>query len=503
MEDITSWFSHWYEQIGLTGSVPVVQTAFLYSVLAVLLALYVLVRIISSSEFPGLIQLWTRTKQLEKQSIQLATENDQLRQHILGLYDYLIQFENKQAGAAQPRPLSALLRREEVANAPDFEIVVDDYPKFRFSGKVPTIRRLSRNQLAEQAGIDLSAEHLRSSGGTATPSQAKLAAVKADGEATDTPAGKSIRSGLTKTRGEFFSKLSSLFRGKTDSVQAAIEALEEVLITSDLGVKTTDLLLARAREKFAGAKDINEPALKTFLHDAILEIVDSGVAPEILPEKRDGKPSVVLVVGVNGVGKTTTIGKLAWQFRAQGKKVLVAACDTFRAAAVEQLQVWADRSGVQVVHGAENAKPTTVAYEAIHRAQSEGYDVLLIDTAGRLHTRVNLMNELGSVVRIIEREQPGAPHETILVVDASTGQNALQQAIEFHDKAKLTGVVITKLDGTSKGGIVVAIRNELSVPIRYVGIGEGVTDLKLFSATEFTDALFAGDESVSSQVAAA
>ncbi|HQH27560.1 MAG TPA: signal recognition particle-docking protein FtsY, partial [Oligoflexia bacterium] len=207
--------------------------------------------------------------------------------------------------------------------------------------------------------------------------------------------------------------------------------------------------------------------------------------------KVDGKPKVVLVAGVNGVGKTTTIGKLAHQFRSRGARVLLAACDTFRAAADEQLDIWAKRAGVEVVSGASGTKPATVAFQAVHRAVEESYDVLLVDTAGRLHTRVNLMNELVHVVQILGRELPGAPHETILVLDGSTGQNALQQARTFHERIKLTGIIVTKLDGTAKGGVIVPIKEELSVPIRYIGVGESITALRPFSAQDFTAALFA------------
>ena len=198
---------------------------------------------------------------------------------------------------------------------------------------------------------------------------------------------------------------------------------------------------------------------------------------------------------MNGVGKTTTIGKLASRFTSQGARVLLAACDTFRAAAAEQIEVWAERSGVEVEKGADGAKPSTVAFAALQRAKSESFDVLLIDTAGRLHTRVNLMNELIAVVKLIERELPGAPHESLLVLDATTGQNALQQAKEFHDKVNLTGIIITKLDGTPKGGIVVAIRDELGIPIRYIGVGESIGDLRPFDAAEFVDALLAEADS--------
>jgi len=304
----------------------------------------------------------------------------------------------------------------------------------------------------------------------------------------------SIFSGLKKTRDVFFSRLSGILtRGSKVSSQT-YEQLEELLITSDLGVKTTQLLLDAVKQKVEAGEIEDADGCKEILKSELLKILERPGNPEIVPAKLDGKPLVILVVGVNGVGKTTTIGKLANRFAATGSRILLGAADTFRAAAAEQIEVWAERAEVEVLRGAENAKPSTVAYEAIHKAQDGGFDVVIIDTAGRLHTRVNLMNELGGVVSLIGREQPGAPHEVLLVVDATTGQNALEQAKEFHQRAKLTGLVVTKLDGTPKGGIVVAICNELGLPVRYVGVGESAADLKAFSAREFVSALFAEGE---------
>ncbi len=241
---------------------------------------------------------------------------------------------------------------------------------------------------------------------------------------------------------------------------------------------------------------MSEAGLKSALREVLSGILTANKPVEIdLDRKSDAPPLVILVVGVNGVGKTTTIAKLSQQFKARGARVLLGACDTFRAAATEQLQIWANRVGVELVSGNENEKPRTVAYRAVHQARNEHYDVLIIDTAGRLHTRTNLMHELGSIVEIINREQPGAPDEVLLVVDAATGQNALQQAREFNELVHLTGIVVTKLDGTQKGGIVVAIKDELGIPIRYIGVGEGIEDLRPFSATEFIDALLLEDES--------
>ena len=299
---------------------------------------------------------------------------------------------------------------------------------------------------------------------------------------------QAISAGLQKSRSAFFGRLRSLFHSKADAQQLLSE-FEEILITSDLGVKTTERLLARIELLMKAGTALTESIVSSELRALLSEILVDGRPTAIVPERVGSVPKVILVVGVNGVGKTTTIGKLATKFRAQGARVLVGACDTFRAAAVEQLDIWAQRSGVDIERGLDGAKPSTVAYQSAQRALQGGYDVLIVDTAGRLHTRVNLMNELQSVVSIIEREIPGAPHETLLVLDAVTGQNGLQQAREFHEKARLTGIIVTKLDGTPKGGIVVAIRQDLGIPIRYIGVGEKAEDLREFSAEAFIDGL--------------
>lgn len=263
------------------------------------------------------------------------------------------------------------------------------------------------------------------------------------------------------------------------------------MISADLGVRTTELLLEDLRRKSSGMDQLSEDLLLSELKGSIREILRSSEAPELEAAKCGAQPRVVAIVGVNGVGKTTTIGKLANQLVSRGARVMVGACDTFRAAAVEQMELWADRCGATVVKGDENSKPSTVAYKTIHEAIDGEADVVLVDTAGRLHTRVNLMNELVGMIQLIGRELPGAPHETLLVVDATTGQNALQQAREFHERLNLSGIVVTKLDGTPKGGIVVAIKNELGIPVRYIGVGEGIEDLRPFSADEFVEGLFA------------
>jgi fused signal recognition particle receptor len=296
-----------------------------------------------------------------------------------------------------------------------------------------------------------------------------------------TPTTEAIR---PSTPSLLLSKILGLFKDKGENFSAQ---LEEILVSSDLGIGLSKNIIKKVELLSKEQKTIDEQNFLQILREELIGIFPHTDPTEIQPTKPS--PYVILFVGVNGVGKTTTIGKLAKQFNEQGKKVLLGACDTFRAAAREQLSLWADRSSTELHSKEDGAKPSTVAYEAVHRAKTENFDLLLVDTAGRLHTRVNLMNELKSVVDIIGRECPGAPHETILVVDATTGQNALQQAREFHSKANLTGIVVTKLDGTSKGGIVAAIRSELGIPIRYVGLGEGVTDLKPFSREEFVSNL--------------
>jgi|GEM_PF-197587 len=317
-----------------------------------------------------------------------------------------------------------------------------------------------------------------------------VASPKLTDEHLDKRAQEGLSRGLYKTRKAFLSRFADIFRRKKGSDPLALQEFEELLLSCDLGVKTTAVLIDQL--KGFSAQDTQEPvpAYLDFLKVRIKQMLRTQESSEIRPNKIDGLPLVIFVVGVNGVGKTTTIGKLAKRFRVQGAKVMLAACDTFRAAAVDQLREWAKRAEVTIVSGDQDTKPTTVAYKAVHKAVEDGFDVLIVDTAGRLHTRVNLMNELSSVQKIVARELGREPQEVILIVDGTSGNNALQQARDFNDKVKLTGVIVTKLDGSSKGGIVVAIKNELSVPIRYVGLGEGVEDLIPFSAEDFVEAMF-------------
>ena len=292
--------------------------------------------------------------------------------------------------------------------------------------------------------------------------------------------------GLTKTRDNIVSGIDSVFHGFSKIDDEFYEELEEILIMGDLGVKATEAILDDLREKVK-ANHVKEPAeYKQLLIDSIKQQMQVGETAYRFEEET----SVVLVIGVNGVGKTTTVGKLAGKLKEQGKKVVIAGADTFRAAAGDQLKEWADRSGVDMIGGTEGADPGSVVYDATAAAKARNADVLLVDTAGRLHNKKNLMNELGKINKILEKEYPQAYRETLVVLDATTGQNALVQAKEFSDVAKISGIVLTKMDGTAKGGIAVAIQAELGVPVKYIGVGETIDDLQKFDPDEFVNALF-------------
>jgi fused signal recognition particle receptor len=294
---------------------------------------------------------------------------------------------------------------------------------------------------------------------------------------------------LSKTRESFVSRVDQLLLGKKEIDEELLEELEEILITSDLGVQTTIALIERVRQKVE-RKDLREPEeLKQALQGEILTFLKVLPQPERMGQ---GKPHVIMVVGVNGTGKTTTIGKLAARYVKEGKRVLLIAGDTFRAAAVEQLEIWAERVGAEVVRHRGKADPSAVVYDGIQAAVSRGVDVVVIDTAGRLHTKVNLMEELKKIRRTVAQQLPGAPHETLLVLDATTGQNAISQAQLFHEAIEITGIALAKLDGTAKGGIVVGICNSLGIPLQYIGLGEKVDDLQEFHSDAFVKALFQG-----------
>ena len=302
---------------------------------------------------------------------------------------------------------------------------------------------------------------------------------------------KRLVSGLTKTRDNIVSGMDSIFHGFSHIDEDFYEELEETLIMGDLGVHTTMEIIEDLREKVK-AQHIKEPIeCRQLLIDSIKEQMDEGETAYEFEEKQ----SVVFVIGVNGVGKTTTIGKLAGKFRAEHKKVILAAADTFRAAAGEQLKEWANRAQVEMIGGQEGSDPAAVVFDAVAAARARRADILLCDTAGRLHNKKNLMEELKKINRVIDREYPEAYRETLVVLDATTGQNALNQAKEFNEVADITGVILTKMDGTAKGGIAVAIQAELGIPVKYIGVGEGIDDLQKFDADEFVNALFYREES--------
>lgn len=298
-----------------------------------------------------------------------------------------------------------------------------------------------------------------------------------------------LKDRLSKTRDQVFGKISRLLKAKSKIDEELLEEIEEILITGDIGVDTTFTIMENIRKRVKKERYENPEELNFLLRDEIDKFIISEESNDF--EIRSNAPlHVIFVVGVNGSGKTTSIGKLAAIYKSKGKKVMLAACDTFRAAACEQLEVWAERAGVSITRLADQTDPSAVIFEAVQRAQNGNYDILLIDTAGRLHTKVNLMQELGKMERVIKRFIPDAPHETLLVIDATTGQNGLSQARHFTDTTKLTGLVLTKLDGTAKGGIVIGITQELKIPVKYIGVGEQIGDLRPFSSKEFVEALF-------------
>jgi fused signal recognition particle receptor len=303
---------------------------------------------------------------------------------------------------------------------------------------------------------------------------------------------ESLDKGLEKTKETVFSKLSKAIIGKSRVDDEVLDNLEEILVTSDVGVDTTLKIINRiekrvAREKYLGTSELNR-LLKEEIA-ALLDEHDTGIMSGFdFPKQTE--PYVIMVVGVNGVGKTTTIGKLAFQFKAAGKTVLLGAADTFRAAAIDQLSIWSDRAGVPLVKQAMGSDPASVAFDAIKSAQSKGIDVVIIDTAGRLHNKVGLMNELSKIKNVMQKVIPGAPHEVLLVLDASTGQNAIEQAKQFTAVTEVTALALTKLDGTAKGGVVIGISDQFGIPVKYIGIGEKIEDLQLFVKSEFVDSLF-------------
>ncbi|MBW4713336.1 signal recognition particle-docking protein FtsY [Prevotella denticola] len=303
---------------------------------------------------------------------------------------------------------------------------------------------------------------------------------------------ETLDKGLEKTKQNVFSKLTRAVAGKSKVDDEVLDDLEEILVTSDVGVDTTIKIIRRIEERVAKDKYVSTSELNGILKSEITALLtenNTGSNDEwTLPE--NARPYVILVVGVNGVGKTTTIGKLAYQFKQAGKKVYLGAADTFRAAAVEQIQIWGDRVGVPVVKQQMGADPASVAFDTLQSAKANGADVVIIDTAGRLHNKVGLMNELKKIKDVMKKVVPDAPHEVLLVLDGSTGQNAFEQARQFAAVTQITSLAITKLDGTAKGGVVIGISDQLKVPVKYIGLGEGMEDLQLFDKVQFVDSLF-------------
>ena len=297
--------------------------------------------------------------------------------------------------------------------------------------------------------------------------------------------------GVQKTKENFFQKLSRSFIGKSKVDDSVLDAIEEALVASDMGVDTTLKIIDSLEDRVSRDKYMSFDELVEMLRDEISVLLDvKGQEDQAEPFDLSKKPLVVMVVGVNGVGKTTTIGKLAARYKAQGKKVIIGAADTFRAAAVDQLQIWADRAGVEIVKQGMGSDPASVAYDTVSSAVAKNADVVLIDTAGRLHNRVDLMNELTKIRNVMRKVIPAAPDEVLLVLDASTGQNAFQQAKEFSKATDITSLAITKLDGTAKGGVVIGIVDQLKVPVKFIGVGEGIEDLRVFDRREFVNSLF-------------
>ncbi|MDA3853232.1 MAG: signal recognition particle-docking protein FtsY [Bacteroidales bacterium] len=303
---------------------------------------------------------------------------------------------------------------------------------------------------------------------------------------------KTLDKGLEKTKESVFKKLSRAVAGKTKVDDEVLDNLEEVLITSDVGVDTTLKIIERIEERVSKDRYLGVAELNGILKEEISELLAENNSSDgdnfILPESDD--PYVIMVVGVNGVGKTTTIGKIANQFKKQGKKVVLGAADTFRAAAIEQLLIWGERVGVAVIHQKMGSDPASVAFDTLESAKAQNADVVIIDTAGRLHNKVNLMSELSKIKNVMKKVVPSAPHEILLVLDGSTGQNAFEQAKQFSLATDINALAVTKLDGTAKGGVVIGISDQFSIPVKYIGVGEQVDDLQIFRRKEFVDSLF-------------
>ncbi len=302
--------------------------------------------------------------------------------------------------------------------------------------------------------------------------------------------------GLEKSKDSMFSKLSRAVAGKSTVDAEVLDELEEVLVTSDVGIQTTIRIIERIEKRVASDKYIGAAELNKILRDEIAGLLAENEAEDlndfVIPA--ENRPHVIMVVGVNGVGKTTTIGKLAAQFKAKGLKVVLGAADTFRAAAVDQLVIWSERVGVDIVKQGMGSDPASVAFDTLQSAVAQKADVVIIDTAGRLHNKINLMNELGKIKRVMQKVIPNAPHEVLLVLDASTGQNAIEQAKQFTKATEVSSLALTKLDGTAKGGVVIGVSDQFQIPVKYIGVGEGIDDLQIFNKHEFVDSFFGGKD---------
>jgi fused signal recognition particle receptor len=304
---------------------------------------------------------------------------------------------------------------------------------------------------------------------------------------------ESLDKGLTKTKESFFGKITKALAGKSTVDADVLDNLEEVLITGDVGVSTTLKIIKRIEERVKKDKYVGADALNTLLKEEISGLLlenSSNKGPSHFSEPLKNKPHVIMVVGVNGVGKTTSIGKIAYQYKLAGKSVILGAADTFRAAAVEQLTIWSERVGVPIVSQGMGADPASVAFDTLSSAKAKEADVVIIDTAGRLHNKINLMNELTKIKSVMKKVLPDAPHEVLLVLDGSTGQNAIEQCKQFTAATDVTALAVTKLDGTAKGGVVIGISDEFKIPVKYIGVGEKMTDLQVFNSVEFVDSLF-------------
>ncbi|MBD3750180.1 MAG: signal recognition particle-docking protein FtsY [Sphingobacteriales bacterium] len=304
---------------------------------------------------------------------------------------------------------------------------------------------------------------------------------------------EALEKGLEKTKDSFFSKISKAVIGKSTVDDDVLDELEEILVTSDVGVSTTLKIVERVEKRVAKDKYVNTSELNNILREEVQALLEENNSTDFQNfDYGSHKPYVIMVVGVNGVGKTTTIGKLAYQLKQAGQKVVIGAADTFRAAAVEQIQLWGERADVRVVSQGMNADPASVAFDTLQSAVANHEDVAIIDTAGRLHNKVGLMNELSKIKKVMDRVVPGAPHEILLVLDASTGQNAIEQCKQFTQATDVNALALTKLDGTAKGGVVIGISDQFKIPVKYIGVGEKMTDLQLFNKKEFVDSLFKG-----------